>query len=60
MSDVILLEKIGRTAVMTINRPDKANSLTHEMLSELAGIMESAQSARAVILTGSRAARRIA
>ena len=37
---------------VTINRPDKANSLTHDMLSELADTMESAQSARAVILTG--------
>lgn len=36
----------------TINRPDKANSLTHEMLVSLAAFMEDAQSARAVILTG--------
>jgi len=36
----------------TINRPDKANSLTHEMLVSLAEFMEDAQSARAVILTG--------
>lgn len=35
-----------------INRPDKANSLTHVMLSALADVMEQAQSARAVILTG--------
>lgn len=37
---------------VTLNRPDKANSLTHAMLTELAEIMEQAQSARAVILTG--------
>lgn len=37
---------------VTLNRPDKANSLTHAMLAELAEIMEQAQSARAVILTG--------
>ena len=36
----------------TINRPEKANSLTHEMLVSLAEFMEDAQSARAVILTG--------
>ena len=36
----------------TINRPDKANSLTHEMLVSLASFMEDAQAARAVILTG--------
>ena len=38
--------------VVTINRPDKANSLTHAMLSELADIAEAAQEARALILTG--------
>lgn len=38
--------------VATINRPDKANSLTHAMLSELADIAEAAQEARALILTG--------
>lgn len=36
----------------TINRPDKANSLTHDMLVALSEFMEDAQSARAVILTG--------
>jgi enoyl-CoA hydratase/carnithine racemase len=36
----------------TINRPDKANSLTGDMLSDLANFMEAAQAARAVILTG--------
>ena len=36
----------------TINRADKANSLTHDMLVSLAQFMEDAQSARAVILTG--------
>ena len=38
--------------IVTINRPDKANSLTHAMLSELADIAEAAQDARALILTG--------
>lgn len=37
---------------VTINRPDKANSLTGDMLAELAGIAESATEARALILTG--------
>ena len=36
----------------TINRPEKANSLTHEMLVSLASFMEDAQAARVVILTG--------
>lgn len=47
--------EVSRTAdiwTVTINRPDKANSLTHAMLTELAQIMEDAQAARAVILTG--------
>lgn len=35
-----------------INRPDKANSLTGDMLAELAEIAESATEARALILTG--------
>ncbi|MBO9474112.1 enoyl-CoA hydratase/isomerase family protein [Shimia sp. R10_1] len=38
--------------IATINRPDKANSLTEAMLDELAGIAEAAQGARAFILTG--------
>jgi enoyl-CoA hydratase len=38
--------------IVTINRPDKANSLTHEMLVELVRIAESARDARALILTG--------
>ncbi|KEJ90437.1 enoyl-CoA hydratase/isomerase family protein [Sulfitobacter donghicola] len=37
---------------VTLNRPDKANSLTEAMLRELCEIMESAGEARAVILTG--------
>ncbi|WP_299349528.1 enoyl-CoA hydratase/isomerase family protein [uncultured Shimia sp.] len=38
--------------VVTINRTDKANSLTHAMLSELADIAADAKDARALILTG--------
>lgn len=38
--------------IVTINRPDKANSLTAAMLRELAEIFEAAQDARALILTG--------
>lgn len=37
---------------ITLNRPDKANSLTVDMLSELTDAMRAAQGARAVILTG--------
>ncbi len=38
--------------VVTIDRPEKANSLTLEMLTKLADIAEEAQDARALILTG--------
>lgn len=51
---MITLDQQGDVWTVTINRPDKANSLTHDMLSELSDIMERAQSARAVILTGAR------
>ncbi|MEM1351891.1 MAG: enoyl-CoA hydratase/isomerase family protein, partial [Pseudomonadota bacterium] len=37
---------------VTLNRPDKANSLTEAMLSELVGTMQAAAEAPAVILTG--------
>jgi len=37
---------------VTLNRPDKANALTEDMLRELCQIMERASDARAVILTG--------
>ncbi len=49
---MIELDRAGDIWTVTINRPDKANSLTHAMLVELAEIMEDAQAARAVILTG--------
>jgi enoyl-CoA hydratase/carnithine racemase len=49
---MIRLDDSGDIWVVTIDRPDKANSLTHEMLSELADIAERAGSARALILTG--------
>ncbi|MEM1075873.1 MAG: enoyl-CoA hydratase/isomerase family protein [Pseudomonadota bacterium] len=38
--------------LITLNRPDKANSLTKAMLQELVQISREAQEARAVILTG--------
>ncbi|MFD2739680.1 enoyl-CoA hydratase/isomerase family protein [Sulfitobacter aestuarii] len=41
----------GELWIVTIDRPDKANSLTEAMLTRLAEIIEEAQGARAVILT---------
>lgn len=49
---MITLEKDGGLWIATINRPEKANSLTFEMLEQLADIAEAAQEARALILTG--------
>lgn len=49
---MIELAKDGGVWTVTINRPDKANSLTPDMLAELADIAESATEARALILTG--------
>ncbi|QIE46396.1 enoyl-CoA hydratase/isomerase family protein [Pseudohalocynthiibacter aestuariivivens] len=49
---MIDLDKSDGVWTITINRPDKANSLTGEMLTELAEIAEEAQDARVVILTG--------
>ncbi|WP_406646516.1 enoyl-CoA hydratase/isomerase family protein [Aliisedimentitalea scapharcae] len=49
---MIELTKVDGLWTVTINRPDKANSLTEEMLRDLADIAESAGDARALILTG--------
>ncbi|MDU8927752.1 enoyl-CoA hydratase/isomerase family protein [Alisedimentitalea sp. MJ-SS2] len=48
----IELEKDGGLWTVTLNRPDKANSLTRAMLEELADIAEAAVDARVLILTG--------
>lgn len=49
---MIRLDRDGGLWTVTIERPEKANSLTGEMLADLAGIAESAGQARALILTG--------
>lgn len=49
---MINLEKDDGIWIATISRPDKANSLTKAMLTELAEIAEAAQDARVLILTG--------
>ena len=46
------LEKEGGLWTLTINRPEKANSLTREMLVRLAEITEEATEAKVLILTG--------
>lgn len=49
---MIRLEKDSGLWIATIDRPEKANSLTEAMLSELADIAEAAQEARVLVLTG--------
>jgi enoyl-CoA hydratase len=49
---VIRLEEHGGLRIVTIDRPDKANSLTKSMLEELASAAEGAGEANALILTG--------
>jgi len=49
---MIRLEKDGDLWTATIDRPDKANSLTRQMLVDLADIAEKAKAAKALILTG--------
>jgi enoyl-CoA hydratase/carnithine racemase len=49
---MIDLDRDGGLWTVTLKRPEKANSLTGEMLGELVSIMQEAQEARAVILTG--------
>lgn len=49
---MITLEKDGGLWTVTIDRQDKANSLTPEMLAELADIAEGASEAQVLILTG--------
>ena len=51
---MIGLDKQDGIWTATINRPDRANSLTEPMLTDLAGIAEAASGARALILTGPR------
>ena len=49
---MITLDREGDIWTVTLNRPDKANALTEDMLSELRDVMQAAQEARAVLLTG--------
>ncbi|MBS0126252.1 enoyl-CoA hydratase/isomerase family protein [Thetidibacter halocola] len=49
---MIRLEQDGGFWTATIDRPDKANSLTPEMLERLCEIAEAARDARCLVLTG--------
>lgn len=49
---MIRIDKDGPLWTVTLDRPDKANALTAEMLGELAAIFEAASDAKVIILTG--------
>lgn len=49
---MIQLEKDGDLWIITLDRPEKANALTVEMLCEIAEIAEAAHDVKALILTG--------
>ncbi len=49
---MIELQKDGDLWIAALNRPEKANSLTEQMLSDLAEIAEAASAARVLVLTG--------
>ncbi|MEP3847052.1 MAG: enoyl-CoA hydratase/isomerase family protein [Paracoccaceae bacterium] len=51
-NELVSLEQENDLWIVTLNRPDKANALTSEMLTALVGIMQSATAAQAMILTG--------
>lgn len=56
MSQDVLFEQTGPTAIITLNRPDKLNAWTEAMRSELIDYLEGLKvndEIRTVILTGS-------
>jgi len=51
-SGLIELDRSDSIWTVTLDRPDKANALTADMLNDLCEVMESAGDARALVLTG--------
>ena len=55
MSNVVLTERSGTTAIVTLNRPEALNAVNHEMrmaLIETMGTLNSDDSVRAIVITG--------
>ncbi|MBA3543654.1 MAG: enoyl-CoA hydratase/isomerase family protein, partial [Chthoniobacterales bacterium] len=46
MSNVVLVEQKDRTTILTLNRPERRNALTIELMSELASAIEQAEADR--------------
>ena len=56
MSDLVLFERRGSAALVTINRPDKRNALSRALIAELGDAFAAAEAdaaVRSVIVTGS-------
>jgi enoyl-CoA hydratase/carnithine racemase len=57
MSDVVLVENVGATRIVTINRPEARNSLTRAVLRGVTKVLHSSSaeaSVRCVVLTGAQ------
>jgi 2-(1,2-epoxy-1,2-dihydrophenyl)acetyl-CoA isomerase len=57
MSDVVLVENVGATRIVTINRPEARNSLTRAVLRGMTKVLHSSSaeaSVRCVVLTGAQ------
>ena len=55
MSDVVLQERVGRVAILTINRPDKLNALNQEVRDRVIGLLgeiEADDGVGCVVITG--------
>jgi enoyl-CoA hydratase len=55
MPETILVERVGRVAILTINRPDKMNALNQQVRDEMIGLLaqiETDDSVGVVVLTG--------
>lgn len=58
MTDLVLIDREGPHAVLTLNRPDKLNALSYALIAELMeqlARIESDDSLRAIVLTGAGA-----
>jgi enoyl-CoA hydratase len=55
MNDLVLLERRGSTALLTLNRPDARNAISPEVSQTMAGLLDEIEAdpaLRAVVLTG--------
>jgi enoyl-CoA hydratase/carnithine racemase len=55
MTDLVLKETRGQIAILTLNRPDKLNALSYDLIDQLMQLLDTIEddpSVRAVILTG--------